>query len=84
MTFSCKLCDKKVSIRQSDCNYTWQETVRSFFAVKGEVICDTCVDEIYNKCFSQIKKGRKYIRYDTVKRIPSWTVCSTFNKEKKC
>jgi len=84
MTCSCKLCEKKVSYKNSDCNSMWEETLRSFFVVKSSIVCDTCVDEIYNKCFAQIKKGRKYIRYESEKKSPFYCVGSTFNREEKC
>lgn len=84
MSYSCKLCNKKISIGGSDCNGTWQETIRDFFVVKSQVICDTCIDEIYVNCYRQERKGRKHIRYDTIKRNPAYSVYDKFNHEEKC
>jgi len=71
-------------MNKSNCDETWQETIRAFFAIKGNVVCDSCIDEIYEKCFIKIKKGRKHIRYDVKKENPGFAVGGTFNKEKRC
>lgn len=84
MGFSCKLCSKEVAISRSDCKETWEETLRAFFAVKGSVICDTCADEVYEQCFEQIKRGRKYIRIETKKRSAPYNINRKFNTEKRC
>lgn len=84
MGYSCKLCSKTISQNASNCTETWQETLRAFFAVKGEVVCDTCVDEIFEKCFTKVKRGRKYVVYESKKKEPNWKVGGTFNREKKC
>jgi len=68
---SCDLCNARTSYDYNPQDYS--TVVKAHWVIIGSVVCDTCVDEIISATHRQVRKGRKHIRTESVKRTPEYT-----------